>query len=659
MRAATKAWGKNRDKARAVFGDIGDWDVSNVTNMSFLFKGVPKIIGDLSKWNVRKVEKASMMFAGVTEYNGKSAKDMIKALVNWSNQSYFHVQYHKLTNEELRTGVKDWVADKLSAEIFYGHIKHWNTSLVTSMSRLFVGSREFDEDLSEWDMTKVLSVKGMFAGHKNLVKGKKECPIKKGPVRPYDTFTNEQLAAAVEDWVYTAKDIHASKYDPGVDWYYGHISGWDVKGVTDMSKVFKGARFFNDDISKWDVSRVKSMTGMFDGAAAFDQELGTWNVSSVTDMSYMFRCASKFSRCISKWEVSNVENMAHMFCEAYAFDVDISKWDVSRCKNMDSMFRGARIFNKTLPEWDVSKVEKMPCMFYEAFAFNGDIRAWDVSQVRDMKSMFCKATRFHQDIRDWNVCKVQNTQEEMDSIFLDAPAFCKDYKDFIDKWQDKRTLRDGKFTTFGLKRAVNQWKYDRSNIERTYGKMKDWDVSEVEDMSWLFINMASFDEDISGWDVSRVENMCGMFQGCSSFDCDVTMWNLEKVRDMEKMFAGAKKFTGSHKKLGACWDLSKVENAKAIFLDTPSLKEKKMTTTRRKVTFSDKKLKQATAEWVEDATSAEALYGPISAWKVCDVTDMSFLLKDAAFFNEDLSKWDVSNVKNMEVRVKCIGRHHR
>ena len=50
--------------------------------------------------------------------------------------------------------------------------------------------------------------------------------------------------------------------------------------------------------------------------------------------------------------------------------------------------------------------------------------------------------------------------------------------------------------------AVNA---DGSGTHPTYGPMKDWDMSEVTDISWLFYQMGSLNADLSSWDVSRGE----------------------------------------------------------------------------------------------------------------------------------------------------------
>lgn len=46
-------------------------------------------------------------------------------------------------------------------------------------------------------------------------------------------------------------------------------------------------------------------------------------------------------------------------------------------------------------------------------------------------------------------------------------------------------------------------------------------------------------------------------------------------------------------------------------------------------------------------SNAENFTGDISKWDVSEVTDMNSMFKDAINFNSDISKWDTSNVTNM------------
>jgi len=60
------------------------------------------------------------------------------------------------------------------------------------------------------------------------------------------------------------------------------------------------------------------------------------------------------------------------------------------------------------------------------------------------------------------------------------------------------------------------------------------DVSEITDMSWLFLN-SEFNGNISKWNTSNVITMEGMFSD-SNFNSDISKWNVSKVFNMDSMF---------------------------------------------------------------------------------------------------------------------------
>ena len=80
----------------------------------------------------------------------------------------------------------------------------------------------------------------------------------------------------------------------GAELFNQDIGHWDVTQVTDMTGMFANAFAFNQDIGNWNVLRVTTMRGMFarrvgsTTTMAFDQDLGGWNVRRVTDMAFMF-----------------------------------------------------------------------------------------------------------------------------------------------------------------------------------------------------------------------------------------------------------------------------------------------------------------------------------------------------------------------------------
>ena len=56
-------------------------------------------------------------------------------------------------------------------------------------------------------------------------------------------------------------------------------------------------------------------------------------------------------------------------------------------------------------------------------------------------------------------------------------------------------------------------------------------------------------------------------------------------------------------------------------------------------------IKDAVNLWCDNKDEAIEIYGHIiGLWDVSHVTDMSNLFKDKLYFNDDISKWNVSNV---------------
>ncbi len=205
--------------------DISDWDVSHVTNMESMFHGAKKFNQDLSKWNVSNVINMEGMFYDATKFN--------QDLSNWdvshvTNMNYMF--YRTLFNQD---------------------ISRWNVSQVTRMSDMFYKT-PFNQDISRWNVSQVTTMKNMF--------------------------------------------YEATKFEYD-------ISNWDVSHVTNMNYMFYGTNF-NQDISNWNVSHVTTMKYMFYDDYFFNQDLSNWNVSNVIDMENMFSNANSFQQSLENWKVS-------------------------------------------------------------------------------------------------------------------------------------------------------------------------------------------------------------------------------------------------------------------------------------------------------------------------------------------------------------------
>jgi len=350
-------------------------DLTNVTDMSYMFYRAASFNQDINGWSVSGVTDMDYMFARATRFN--------QPLSGWDVSS-----------------VTDMSNMFAGAEAFNQDVNDWDVSRVTDMSGMFDGATSFNRAISNWEIPEVTDMSSMF-----------------WDADAFDQDIGTWNVSRVTDMGYMFYNADAFDQD---------IGGWDVSNVTDMANMFNGAAAFNQDISDWDVSRVTDMSGMFDGAVSFNQAIGGWDVSEVVDMSSMFWNADAFNQDIGGWDVSRVTDMSYMFYSADVFNQNISGWDVSEVTDMANMFSGATVFNQNIGVWDVSRVLDMSGMFDGAVAFNQDIGNWDVSEVTDMSSMFWDADVFNQDLSGWDVSRVA----DMSYMFYSAGAFDQDISDW-------------------------------------------------------------------------------------------------------------------------------------------------------------------------------------------------------------------------------------
>lgn len=119
-----------------------------------------------------------------------------------------------------------------------------------------------------------------------------------------------------------------------------------------------------------------------------------------------------------------------------------------------------------------------------------------------------------------------------------------------------------------LQNAIKKYKRyhldDAEEFSTTYGfPMNKWDVSKLSDLSWIFSNQKTFNEDISSWDVSNATNMCCMFRNTTNFNQNLSSWNVSNVSNMYGMFSGATNFNHDL----SSWNVSNVTNMSFMFSD--------------------------------------------------------------------------------------------
>ena len=491
--------------------EISDYDVSQVTDMSELFRDCPTgdtscggvvtntsaFNADISAWDTSQVTDMGNMFRGAAAFN--------QDIGSWNTSQ-----------------VTNMAAMFHSAAAFNQDIGSWNTGQVTNMNAAFFAALAFNQPIGNWDTSNLTAINHMFC-----------------QAEVFDQDLNSWDTSQVWDMTGAFKASSA---------FNGKIGEWDTSQVTNMNSMFSHAYQFNQPIGNWDVSKVtadRAMRYVFDNARAFAQDITMWQTPSGTDSYNMFTGATAWlqiarrndntgsvsgpssawvhkpclvnERVQSGWCVpcgmfslnaagddpaagvdtvcdgdnqglkdavnaclsavpsgeaccstdTNCADPSSARCGS-AGCVDMPEWDVSLVTDMLELFRhcptgesscGGVVtntyeFNQPIGSWNTAQVTTMQAMFHSAGAFNQDIGSWNTAEVTTMQHMFAGATAFNQDIGSWNTGQVTN----MRAMFQHANAFNQD--------------------------------------------ITGWTVSSVSDMAYMFWDATAFNQDITGWSAS-------------------------------------------------------------------------------------------------------------------------------------------------------------
>jgi surface protein len=138
LREAAKLWSTDRALAKRQYGEINDWDVSQVTSMSLLFRNSP-FNDRIDRWDVGNVRAMDFMFFGAASFN--------QPLDTWDVRQ-----------------VTNMYSMFCGASSFNQPLARWEVGSVSNMRRMFSRAVSFNQPLAMWDISQVTNTAGMFDG---------------------------------------------------------------------------------------------------------------------------------------------------------------------------------------------------------------------------------------------------------------------------------------------------------------------------------------------------------------------------------------------------------------------------------------------------------------------------------------------------------------
>jgi surface protein len=189
--------------------DIGNWDVSNVKDMSGMFSN-SLFNQPINDWDVSNVTNMSSMFV-TSSFNQPLDKWDVS---NVSDMSYMFSYFNS----------------------FNQPINDWDVGNVTNMSGMFSHNSSFNQPLDKWDVSNVTDMSWMFSSYSSFNQ----------PLDKWDVGNVTDMSFMFSE----------SQFNQP-------IGNWDVGNVLDMAYMFSNALNFNQDISTWCVSNIPTEPEFF------------------------------------------------------------------------------------------------------------------------------------------------------------------------------------------------------------------------------------------------------------------------------------------------------------------------------------------------------------------------------------------------------------
>lgn len=212
-----------------------EWDVSNVTDMDYMFYYALLFNQPIGNWNVSNVTSMSYMFTYAGNFN--------QPIGNWNISGVTNLWYtfH-------------------SAIAFNQPLNNWDVSNVTSFHRTFYGAKAFNQPLNNWDVSNVTDFSYMFYDADGFVNG---------------SISNWDVGSATT----LERMFQRSKFNQPLN--------WNTANVQNMKLMFYADTNFEQNIGNLNITNLLYANDMFYGVTLdttnYDALLIGWEAQAVQD----------------------------------------------------------------------------------------------------------------------------------------------------------------------------------------------------------------------------------------------------------------------------------------------------------------------------------------------------------------------------------------
>ena len=366
------------DLSGLMFSNVPNGNFSGISNFSYMFNNCKSLTSvELPPCNT--ATNCSYMFSGCSNLANINLND--QKLIDFGNfdtsnvtdMSYMfyqtkiayiprNIKYNNVTNlSHMFDGCSQvkWMVDNQN-----------NASKAVDMSYMFANCRSLDA-IPFISSSSATNLSHMFDGCSLLRYLVASSAYFTGNIQDMSYMFNNCLS--LND--VTLKNFNTSNVTNMSSMFNGcssltEVSDISTSNVTDMSSMFNGcSSLTNPNLSTFNTTKVTNMSSMFNGCSSLSNNFVSGgnmiNTSNVTNMSYMFANCTSLTDITPKFNTNKVTNMDHMFyaCSKLV-TADFSNFNTSNVTNMSYMFGGNyALENINLKSFSTSKVTNMAYMF--------------------------------------------------------------------------------------------------------------------------------------------------------------------------------------------------------------------------------------------------------------------------------------------------------
>ena len=132
-------------------------DLSNVTDMSHMFRDAGEMNADIGEWQTENVTHMYALFSGATSFNqdisGWNTENVTNMRAMFRRAESFNQDIGGWDTGNVSGGVSSMREMFLGAESFNQDLSDWETGNVGDMTRMFQHAESFNQNLGDWDVT--------------------------------------------------------------------------------------------------------------------------------------------------------------------------------------------------------------------------------------------------------------------------------------------------------------------------------------------------------------------------------------------------------------------------------------------------------------------------------------------------------------------------